>query len=672
MLSSKKLMIVLGLLVIASMVLAACQPAATTEPETIVETVVVTVETEGETVVQVVTPTPEPVDLPDTLVICMGQEPETLYNYGGSMLAQTSILESIYEGGGAGYDSRSFAYQPIILEKLPSLADGDAVLNQVTVGEGARVTDVDGNVITLDAAADPVQRIKVSGATEASDYTGGDVTMDQIVSTFKMLPGLMWSDGTPLTSADSVYSFNLVLDPDTPTAKFTAERTESYVATDDVTVVWTGVPGYRDSLYYINFYGPYPEHIWGQYTAAELLEAVDADPVTNLIGYGPYQMVEYALGENVRMVKNPNYFRAGEGLPKFENLVYRFVGENSNASIASLLAGECDILDQTTGLDNQSELLLELQAGGQLDATFTTGTTYEHVDFGIQHISYDDGSVDAGDRPDFFSDLRVRQGLTMCMDRQAVVDTITFGQSIVIDVYIPPNHPIYTEDVTSYAFDPAAGMALLAEAGWTDTDGDGFLDKDGVKMSLNFETTNATLRQQTLPILADSLAGCGVETITTFYPAGEWFADGPEGKLFGRRFDLGEFAWLTGVDPACNLYLSSQTPGDPANTWVSIMDQQERSFGSGWGGQNNTGFANTDFDTACNNALNSLPGEPAYEENHQQALRLFSELLPVAPLFLRLKLAATRPDMCNFFMDPTNNSEMWNLEEFGYGPLCDG
>jgi peptide/nickel transport system substrate-binding protein len=49
------------------------------------------------------------------------------------------------------------------------------------------------------------------------------------------------------------------------------------------------------------------------------------------------------------------------------------------------------------------------------------------------------------------------------------------------------------------------------------------------------------------------------------------------------------------------------------------------------------------------------------------AQRLFSENLPVVPLFLRLKLAATRPDMCNFVMDPTNNSEFWNVEEFDYG-----
>ena len=62
--------------------------------------------------------------------------------------------------------------------------------------------------------------------------------------------------------------------------------------------------------------------------------------------------------------------------------------------------------------------------------------------------------------------------------------------------------------------------------------------------------------------------------------------------------------------------------------------------------------------------LQALPGEPAYEQNHLEAQRIFAEQLPVVPLYLRLKLAATRPDMVNFIMDPTENSEFWNIEEF--------
>ncbi len=148
--------------------------------------------------------------------------------------------------------------------------------------------------------------------------------------------------------------------------------------------------------------------------------------------------------------------------------------------------------------------------------------------------------------------------------------------------------------------------------------------------------------------------------------------EGPEGKLFGRRFDLGEFTWSTGVQPRCDLYLSSQVPGTEGETWVSIQDGKERTFSiSGWSGQNNPGFANLEFDLACSIALGSLPGQPEYSASHLEAQAIFAEELPVAPLFLHLKLAATRPDMCNFIMDPTANSEFWNIEAFDYGECAE-
>ena len=683
MFNSKKLVIAFGVLLVASMVLAACAPAATAPPpETIIETVIVTEIVEGEVVevVQVVTPTPEP-EGPRTLVICQGQEPDTLYPYAGSMLAKSNILEAVGEGSWGAYDTNSFGYQAIFMEKLPSLSDGDAVLGTVTASEGDTVADVDSNVVVLDPAADPpIMLVPAGGSIEdAVPYEGGDFEMDQLSATFVLLPDLMWSDGTPLTAADSVYAFNLQADPDTPIqSRYTIERTASYEAVDDLTVVWTGLPGFKDSTYFLNFFGPAPEHVWGQFTAVELIEAEESSRAP--LGWGPYIVDEWVAGDSVTLHKNPNYFRADEGLPIFETVVYRFVGENSNANIAGILSGECDIVDQTSGLDDQSELLLELQAAGQLNATFVTGTVWEHVDFGIQPVEYDDGYQQGTDRPDFFSDVRTRRAFAMCMDRQAVVDTITFGQSIVIDTYLPPQHPLFNADVASYPFDVEAGGALLEEVGWVDDDADPITPRvaqgvegvnDGTPLSVAYETTNSSLRQSITAVIQQSLGLCGIEAVIQLYPASEWFADGPEGKLFGRRFDLGQFAWLTGVEPPCDLYKAVQAPGEVGSTMLSIMNGNEYIIESGWGAANDAGYANDDFDAACNLALASLPGQPSYDEGHLEAQRIFAEDLPVVPLYLRLKLAATRPDMCNFIMDPTANSEFWNIEEFDFGECAE-
>ncbi|MCK5315595.1 MAG: hypothetical protein KAJ53_10750, partial [Anaerolineales bacterium] len=267
-----------------------------------------------------------------------------------------------------------------------------------------------------------------------------------------------------------------------------------------------------------------------------------------------------------------------------------------------------------------------------------------------------------------------------CMDRQAVVDTILFGQSVVINTYIPPQHPLYNQDVAVYPYDPEAAGALLDEVGWLDDDGDATTPRvatgvegvpEGTLLEVAYETTTATLRQQVTAVIQQSLAGCGIQANIQLYPASEWFADGPEGKLFGRRFDLGEFAWLTGVAPPCDLYLSTQTPGPGGESMISVQTGEEVIYQSAWGGQNDPGFADAAYDAACNEALGSLPGQPAYEAAHKEVQAIFAEQLPVAPLYLRLKLAVTRPDMCGFIMDPTANSEFWNIEEFDYGDCAE-
>jgi peptide/nickel transport system substrate-binding protein len=670
---SKKLMIALGLLIVASIVLAACaQPTPETITETVVETVVVTevVEKEGETVIETVIvtvepemPVEEPMDEgPRTLVICQGQEPDTLYQYGGSMVAQTHVIEGLRDGP---IDNNSFGYQAVILEKLPSLADGDAVIQQVTVTAGDTVINAIGEIVEL---AEGVT-YRPAGCTSVDcevAYEGGDVEMDQIQATFKILPSVNWSDGTPLTARDSVYSFELAMDPDTPTpSRYTGERTAAYEAVDDKTVSWTGLPGFMDAEYFVNFFIPEPEHVLGQYTAAEVVESEEASRLP--LGWGAYIIDEWVQGDHITMSKNPNYWRADEGLPYFDTVVYRMVGENSNANVAAVLSGECDIVDQTSHLDDQSELLLELQGAGQLNATFVTGTVWEHADFNIQPVG--EGYFAAwdtdGDGMGPFGDVRLRQAVAMCMDRQAVVDTVMFGQSVVLHTYLPPQHPLFNADVTQWPFDIEAGSALLEEIGWLDDDGDPLTPRiasgvlgvpDGTPLEFQYETTSATQRMQATQVMAESAAQCGIKMNLNYFPASEWFADGPEGKLFGRRTDLGQFAWLTGVAPPCDLYLGgAQIPSDE----------------NGWSGQNQTGWDDAEYNQVCNAALGTLPGQEGYEEFNAEAQSIFADNLPVVPLYLRLKLAATRPDMCNFIMDPTANSEMWNIEEFDFGACAE-
>ncbi len=652
MLKTKKWALTALLIAIGAVVLAACTPTTETVTVEVTRVVTETVVEEGvevevtrvvtETVVEevVVEPEEEPAG-PKDLIVCMAQEPETLYFWGGSTLVASAINHAIYTND---LTTLSYGYQAEGLEKVPSLADGDAVINVVEVQPGDTVRDVNDEVV---AWGDEVTVTNADG--EDVTFDGSSVMMEQMVVDFTMKPRV-WSDGTPVTTDDSVYSFEVVSDPDSTTSKYTVERTASYEATGDLTATWTSVPGFLDSTYFVNFWAPLPRHILGGFSAAELLTAEESSRLP--VGDGAFKIDEWIAGDSIRLSRNEFYYRADEGLPYLDSVTYKFIPD-TNQLIAQLLSGACDIGTQD-GMDvGQAPFLIEAENSGLLTPYFQTGTVYEHIDFGID--SYGDYGDGVG-RPDWFEDVRVRQAMTMCTDRQSMVDNILFGRSEVIHSYIPSVHPLYPAgELTEWPYDVAAANALLDEAGYVDGDGDGFREDPatGTPFAVTLGTTTGNeMRQQLTQIFKENMIECGIDIELYYLPAGEWFADGPDGVLFGRRFDLGEFAWLTGVEPSCNLY----------NT-VSITGPEEEGFG-GWGNANETGWSNAEFDAECARAQGSLPGTADYEEGHKAAQIIFSDQVPVIPLFLRLKVAAARPNVLNFGVDPTQNSELYNIYEF--------
>jgi len=578
------------------------------------------------------------------LVVCMTQEPDTLYPYDTTMLASRAVQHALFENS---YTTLAFDYQAQALEKLPSLADGDAVLNIVEVNAGDLVLTANDEPKEL-ATGDVI----INAQGEEVTFSGSPVAMEQMVVDFTMKP-TVFADGTPVKASDSVYSFKLAADPDTPWPKTVTHRTAGYETTGDLTTRWTGLPGYKDSTYFLNFWAPYPEHLWGGYSAAELLSAEEVSRLP--VGDGPFRIVEWVPGDSIRLVKNEFYYRAEEGLPYLDSVTFQFV-PNTNQLLAQLLSGQCDIGTQDGLSPNEASFLIEAEDSNLLIPHFQTGTVYEHMDFNID--PYGDY---AATRYDWFEDVRVRQALAMCTDRQGMVDNILFGQSEVIHSYVPAVHPLYPAgELTEWSYDVDAANALLDEAGFDRRDADGFrLDPGGARFAPQAQTTTGNaMREQIMQIFKANLAQCGVDVQIDFLPGSEWFADGPEGPLFGRRYDLGEFAWLTGVEPACYLYQSNQVPG-PAG---EVNPKTGLNY-NGWGGQNNTGYVNPAYDSACIRATQALPGTPEYEAGHQEAQIIFSQELPVIPLFLRIKVAATRPGVLNFSLDSTQPSEMYNLYE---------
>jgi len=636
--------------VIMSVLLGSCQPAPT--PDVTVQTP----KPSDETPPPLATPTPAS----RSLTVCLGDEPTTLYTYGGLNASARSVLSAIYDGP---IDTVGYEYEPVLLEKIPNIEDGDAQVNPVLVSEGNLVVDTNGDIVSLDAGT-PIRPSGCRNDDCAIKYDGSsEIQMDQMVVTFTMLDGLMWSDGEPLTAYDSVYSFNLAKNNDTPVSKYLIQRTQSYEAADDITIQWWGMPGFIDPEYATNFWQPLPEHAWDQFSAADLLQ-VDVS-TREPLGWGPYIIDDWKPGESIHLVKNLNYFRADSGLPKFDELTFLFMPD-ANTAMTALVDGTCDILDPSVRLDGQVGLLQQMQTDGQAQLITARSNVMEWLGLGINPASYDDGYKATGlnpDRPNFFRDVRTRQAIAYCLDRQKIVDTVLFGLSLVPDSYLPFDHPLHNGDLQTYQFDPAAGRQILEQVGWLDHDNDPSTPRQssnvtrvpgGTPLILDYFTTSATQRRQVAEILTQSLAECGIGLNTVYYSASDFYAQGPTGPLFGRQFDLAQYAiGVNSIEPQCGWFTTSQIPNE-SNNWV---------------GTNISGFSDPDFDAACDQAIQVLPDEPEYTL-HQQAQAIFASTLPSIPLYMRLKVAAAREDLCGFTLDSVSLYPLQDLELFDYGDGC--
>lgn len=628
---------------VATLLLTACAPRLVT----------VTVTSPPETVVVTTTPPPSSPSPtisttstssqtgPEALNICIVGEPDTLYLYGGSQLRATGhVMEALYDGP---VDHRDYGYHPVILEKLPSLADGDAVTRTTYVREGDRVVDANGELVALSEGV----QIRPSGCYTAGcevAFESGLVRMDRMEVTFALREDVTWSDGEPLTAADSEFAFEVASDPATPGYRYLTDRTSAYRALDEWRTKWVGLPGFIDSSYFLNFFPPLPRHQLADRSPTELLGYNETRRAP--LGWGPFVVDEWVRGDHISLSRNPHYFRADESLPVVDQVRFQFATSASDM-VAAVLSGECDIGTHDADLAPLMPFLVRAEERALLEVASAPGEGWEHLSFDLNPVS-------GYTRPAFFGDVEVRQAAARCIDRQALVDEITYGRSVVPDSYLPPGHPLYPEDgLAHWGYDPAAGRALLDEIGWRDDDGDGVREAHGVEGIRDGEpfvvtllaSSDSEISQETARIVRAQLADCGLRVTLETLPRWELLAAGPEGPLFGRQFDMAVGTWWLGEQPACERYVSSEVPG---------LDN--------WDGANITGYRNPVYDDTCLSAREALPGTPAYGRYHREAQIIFSHHIPALPLFMRLRVALARPRVENLEMDATAGSELWNLE----------
>lgn len=324
--------------------------------------------------------------------------------------------------------------------------------------------------------------------------------------TWKIRPDARWHDGTPVTSADLVFTARVGQDKDLTVLTNNAYQfVESVEAVDEHTVVvaWKRPFILADTMFSNGFALPLPKHILEPVYLGER-EAFAEHPywTEQFIGAGPFRLREFVRSSHAILEAYEGYVL---GRPRIDEIEVKFLIDPS-VIVANVLAGAVD-LTLGRGLAPEQAHEAERQwAAGKLDAAFSTSWTALYPQF-----------VDPN--PPVIANLQFRRALMHALDRQQIANTLAMGKTRVVSSYIGPNSPEFREVqpfVMEYPFDQRRAIEMISGLGFA-RGGDGmFVDSAGRPLSVEVRTTAGDeLRSNAMFAVADmwKAAGVGVESL---------------------------------------------------------------------------------------------------------------------------------------------------------------
>ncbi len=665
---NKRWALIGALILVASFALAACATGA-------VQTVVVTEMVEGEIVTQVVEVTAAPeVPTQDTIIICMSQEPDSLYRVTSNMAVTVQVLGAADPKGYVNDRGYFYETQMLVDNAFPSFESGDAVLE----GEGS----------------------------------------DAVLSvTYRFKDNITWSDGEPFTVDDILFTREVVIDPDSGAVTRGILDTMTFEKVDDYTLKVSYPAGVKDPLYFLpplsSAYGisaPLPEHVLGEMTPAEIAES-DYARLPNPV-LGPYEFVEWVEGDRVVLKAVENWWGGEVAVP---NLIFRFITD-TNQLLASTLSGECDYATSDGLQLTQLPFIQQSADQGLINYDAIPSVVWEHIDMNV----YPPAAAERNGIP-FFADQRVRQAVAYGTNRQQMTEQILYGEVTPLTSYLPSDHWAWNPETDGlYPYDPEQAKALLEEAGWTDADGDGVRSAAsaltgeygcgrgtwtvpaGTVFEVDFHTTTGNaMREQLSTLFQSNMADIGIKVNLDLIPASVWFGD--DGPLNQRTFQIGEFAWVSDPDPAAFfLYGGTNIYKTPDGEFVNAVDLWARdeatlsaagltydlfAFGRPTEDQLPEGYELSrpeqipspednleggNYIGWCDPAATqaAFDGENLIEPQERlpyylELQRIFAEQVPSVPLFQRVEVEAYVNGLCGPAKGPSNYAS-WNVETWTF------
>ncbi|MGR3505125.1 MAG: peptide ABC transporter substrate-binding protein [Paracoccaceae bacterium] len=487
-------------------------------------------------------------------------------------------------------------------------------------------------------------------AAEIPTLENGGVSEDLTSITWKLKPDLLWSDGTPVTAADVKFTAEYCMHPEggcAQAAKF--DGVSAVEAIDDLTVKVTFSEAKP------NPYGPFMGAQAPIIQAAQFADCLGAkapectEANFNPIGTGPFRVTEFRPNDVISLEANPNYRDPAK--PAFATMTFKGGGDATAAGRAVLETGE---FDYAWNLQLAPEVIEQMQAGGKGQTIAAFGSLVERI---MVNMTDPSPSLPEGERATakhphpFLTDPAVRQALSMAIDRNLLVE-IGYGQAGRPTCNLVPAPELYASDNTDcLTHDIAGANALLDEAGWTRGAG-GIREKDGVRLSVLFQTSTNAVRQDFQALIKQWWDEIGVETELRNVSASVFFGGDPGSPDTFQKFyaDLEMYANnFDGTDPEA--YLAAQT-----------CDKAPRPE-TQWQGENITRFCDPAYD-----AMVAELGRTGELEKRGEIARKLNDMVTkesnvIIPLVDRGRVSAHSNSLGGVVLN-TWDSELWNVADW--------
>ncbi len=496
-----------------------------------------------------------------------------------------------------------------------------------------------------DAAGDLVPWL----VEEIPTVENGGVSEDLTSITWKIKPGIKWSDGTDLTSADAKFTYEYCTDPEGGCASATKYEGISSVETpDDLTVIVhfstsTPVP-----------YGPFVGGTAPILQAAQFANCLGAAASTctqenyNPIGTGPFVVDEFKPNDVITFSANPNYRDPAK--PAFAKVTFKGGGDAAAAGRAVMETGE---FDYAWNLQLAPDVIAEMQKGGKGAPVAGFGPLMERIMLNHTNPSSalgpDERSV-VGPHP-FLQDPAVYKAMSMAIDRPLLVE-VGYGQAgkpTCSWVPAPEAYAISPEGCDVQDIEGA--KALLDAAGIVDTDGDGVREKDGVPLSILYQTSTNAVRQDFQALIKEWWSEIGIETELRNVNASVFFGG-----------DAGSPDTFQKFYADVEMYANTFNGTDPQSYLGNGLCDKAPKPSSQWQGENISRFCSEEFD-ALHAELSMTADIAKRQEIGQKMITMAFEEGMMIPLVHRGRLSAHSNSLGGVVLNVWD-SELWNIADW--------